>query len=497
MITALIIEDEKMIRNGLLNHIPWQELGVDDVRAGEHAKEVMEICSDFKPDIIVSDIRLPGMDGITLCRKLRERFTESQIIFVTGFSDKEYLKAAIDLHAVSYVEKPVVVSVVTKAVQQAIEQVKKSRSSESVALYSLLMNSSEMNYSLMADKNFCVLLVHLSHVKNPQEIKGLLLKTLALSTKKSGFHFMAELINNSQIAILISTNNKDLEVKFWTKEILKGLTEGITQHDEKWFIAVGKVVNKQRAVNESYLCAEEALKCLSYKGWCKSASMEDVPEVTAKVKVDRLIVDSFIEAIVKKDMNRAIADLETVFQQLTAQRAIMSSDVRYLYYTLRNGVTKANQSYHLGEAKKDIEEGDASYIERVETLQEIHEYMIKQVTEIVGGKEEQRNTYVIKIVSEYILENYKDSNISITEIADYVHLTPTYLSNLFKKNTGVTIGQYLVDVRVEFAKQLLKDPQFKLYQIASLVGYEDANYFARIFKKKTGMNPSEYRENAV
>ena len=97
-------------------------------------------------------------------------------------------------------------------------------------------------------------------------------------------------------------------------------------------------------------------------------------------------------------------------------------------------------------------------------------------------------------IQQYIADHYSDRELSVKVLADFVYLTPTYLSNLFKKSTGYTIGQYLLDIRIEAAKQLLRNPEYKLYQVATMVGYEDSNYFTKIFKKKTDMTPSEYRK---
>lgn len=102
----MVVEDEKVIRNGLLKHVPWQKLGVWEVQAAENGEKALELAETFHPDIVLSDIRMPGMSGIELCRTLREKYPEIEIIFSTGYADKEYLKAAIDLHAVGYVEKP-------------------------------------------------------------------------------------------------------------------------------------------------------------------------------------------------------------------------------------------------------------------------------------------------------------------------------------------------------------------------------------------------------
>jgi YesN/AraC family two-component response regulator len=125
-------------------------------------------------------------------------------------------------------------------------------------------------------------------------------------------------------------------------------------------------------------------------------------------------------------------------------------------------------------------------------VDEQNELSFRVWRENVSGK---KGCYTINKVVDYIRINYSDVDLSIKTLADYVYLTPTYLSGLFKKNMGITIGQYIVDVRIANAKVYLKDPGLKFYQISVMVGYEDANYFAKIFKKKTGMTLTEYKES--
>ena len=123
----IVVEDEKIIRTGLLKHVPWQRLGVSEVEAAANGEEALAKTENFRPDIVLSDIRMPGMSGVDLCRKLREKFPEIEIIFSTGYADKEYLKAAIDLHAVGYVEKPVNVKLLSENVEEAVQRVRERR----------------------------------------------------------------------------------------------------------------------------------------------------------------------------------------------------------------------------------------------------------------------------------------------------------------------------------------------------------------------------------
>lgn len=135
----MVVEDEKVIRNGLLKHVPWQKLGVWEVQAAENGEKALELAETFHPDIVLSDIRMPGMSGIELCRTLREKYPEIEIIFSTGYADKEYLKVAIDLHAVGYVEKPVNANLLAENVKEAVKRVGERRKNERAKLRNYLL----------------------------------------------------------------------------------------------------------------------------------------------------------------------------------------------------------------------------------------------------------------------------------------------------------------------------------------------------------------------
>ncbi|HWT74162.1 MAG TPA: response regulator [Mobilitalea sp.] len=138
MIRLIIVEDEKVIRKGIEKHIPWEDMGVNEVRAAENAEEAFKICREFSPDIIISDIKMPGLSGIELCQKFRESLPDSQIIFISGYSDKEYLKAAISLGAISYVEKPINISELSEAIHKAVISVQRLRRQNTNVLQTLL-----------------------------------------------------------------------------------------------------------------------------------------------------------------------------------------------------------------------------------------------------------------------------------------------------------------------------------------------------------------------
>ena len=137
MIKLLIVDDERTIRNGLARHMDWEKLGIGMVESAESAQEAFALCERLRPDIVLSDIRMRGMGGVEMCTEIHARYPECQIIFVSGYADKAYLKAAISLGAVDYIEKPVRPELLAAAVRKAIaaceEQQRKAAADETIA----------------------------------------------------------------------------------------------------------------------------------------------------------------------------------------------------------------------------------------------------------------------------------------------------------------------------------------------------------------------------
>jgi two-component system response regulator YesN len=127
MIRLLLVDDETVTRNGLLKHIPWNALGIDEVRDASDAIEALKIAEDMVPDIVVSDVKMPGMEGTVFCENLIKRFPDCKILFISGYSNEEYLKAAIKLHALNYVEKPININELKEELKKAVDSCLKDK----------------------------------------------------------------------------------------------------------------------------------------------------------------------------------------------------------------------------------------------------------------------------------------------------------------------------------------------------------------------------------
>lgn len=485
---VIIIEDETVIRKGLEKHVPWEQLEIDEWRTAANAEDALNICNEFIPNIVISDIRMPGMDGIVLCRKLRKRFPECEIIFITGYEDKEYLKAAIDLHAVRYIEKPISIYNLSDAVMEAVNRIRSVQMQKSMYLHSALLNNSILWTDTSGSRHFCVGCLKLQKKGKVFEI----CEALQRFMEKKKIFFLAEVFDVTDLVILLGDCSQKIFWKFVMWELHDFLERQFSE--DGWFLTFGDVVDGLESLKESYDIALERQNAVAFTGWNHMMYSNKMGEMKKEIVLGKQRADRFAEAIAEKRKDKAIQVLEQLYQELLEKQMYMSGDVRYTYYSMMQVLAGAQQSFQPGKMDVSLEDSQIDFFDKSSTFEELHRFMLKQVEELFVEKQLQNSAYLVKQVMDYIVKHHGDCNLSIKVLADYVGLAPTYLSNLFKKNTGMTIGQYIVEVRVEHAKRLMKNPQLKFYQVSSQVGYSDPNYFAKIFKKKTGVSPSEYKE---
>lgn len=491
----LIIEDETVIRNGLIKHISWESLGIDEVKAAENAEKAYIVCQEYIPDIVLSDIFMPGENGIELCRQLRERFPEVEIIFVTGYAEKEYLKAAIDLHAVRYVEKPINRDNISEAIREAVQRVYRTKEQKEAHLHRLFLDSASQPFYTGGKNVFRVGILHLECQDKLTAAKEKLTESLKPWLDEKNLDILVEISDTRTLSFLLG--GKDL---FPCRESVRAAVgQGMGQifrEEANWFLTMGNQADGVESITESWHGAVNSQKALVYTGW-RHIVFADELQGNHELQADEAIVEKFAEAVLQKNTQNAFGLLDQFAGTLQKNQVFFCGDVRHIYYAINSVLKRAEQTMCLNDKSGGTEDADADFFENARTYEEMNRYLKKRVAALAEESDLQKGIYAVQKVMDYIWKNYEDPSLSLKTLAEYVYLTPTYLSNLFKKGAGITIGQYIADVRIESAKRLMKDPRLKFYEVARMVGYEDANYFAKIFKKKTQMTPSEYKDSLL
>ena len=497
MIKLQVVEDEAPIRNGILKHVPFTELGVDEVKSASSAEEALEVMREYKPDIIISDIRMPGMGGIELCNTYKNKVKDCQIIFISGFSDKEYLTTAISLGAVSYIEKPIDIEELKSSIKKAVDAVNKLNRQRRNLLHSVLTLPREAVIDSLQQSEdtegffLPLLLITKEEVVSVSAIAKRLVEILSAETKED-YIILTDSLGNNVYCILFKSG------KTWNNETEKLLGEimlSLRKEDEQWFLAFGNEMKGfscplPEELKKEISRLKKQLNSLSYLGW-NNISFEEDETADRYLNLSTVEIADFQKMINAGESDNMIKYIDNRCDKLINDKVAMNLSVKNIFYTLHNMIEK-----HYGGSTEDtIYEGSYVFIEEARSINEIRDYVCSYIREIKNIKQNVSSHYIIKEVCGYIDSHISKTDLSIGELSEVACLAPTYLSALFRKKTGNTISSYIQEIRINKACELLKNPAYKQYEVAEMVGYDDAKYFAKAFKKKLGLTPSEYRDN--
>lgn len=487
----LIVDDERITRESLTKFIDWKSLGItcDCASNGVEAISVME---KTHIDILLTDVKMPHMDGIQLATQVREKYPDCKIIFLSGYTDKEYLKSAISLKVESYVEKPIdpeeLTSIISKTITSIHTQSEMSNIS-SVGLYTssrmirqeiaVLLVSSQGGYAEVysrfyplyfswdKDRRIVVMCLHIGG----KPIDGALMQEII-----SIFYDIVD--KNHQTESYIGAMPQ-FDIACILKEVPIALIFSIFRSiqqtmKEKFGVIISGGLSDSGKVSDIMTSWKIAHFC------CEKRFYLGTGNLVVNAKTGQSLPSSVFE-VLPKNYDESIQ----LFQKLAEYKC---DDIQWIKHNLyRFYLAMMDRTVNTHTISEDV---FCDY-----TLSEVEELILygMHVFKTLGN-----NQYAPKIKEtiHFILWNYSDMNLSIKMLADAMGLSQNYLCNLFKQNTGTTINNFIVDVRIEKAKKLLRTTDDKLYEIAHKVGLNDPNYLCVVFKNRCGETPSKYREDA-
>lgn len=511
----LIVDDEVLTRKGLQANIDWNSLQINEILEADDGQSALELAKKHQPEIVLTDIRMPRMDGVTLATRLRELFPNTSIIFMSGYSDKEYLKAAIKLKATSYVEKPIDNKEVERAIEEAIkthnllEQNKytktiqhNTKSSQLAHLLTRPLNLHEGSYQelvkeLKVDFHsstcFVTILVKLKQlvsVIGQDNVDALFgkLKNVANLKKTS---LLYDVKNENFIILHLYANTKLTEsVVVDYVRYLKECLEQICPY----FIAVGNVICNPEWAYESYNSAVLLMQGSFFYPYNSVLTRKDVQDHNITCIEEQS--ENFIYAVGQQDFEGTKEIADKLYMELKQGNTLLPSWVKDLYYKLFIAIEDVYVTLLI--TQKEGASTIWDIISESQILDELHALLMKKLEELIDAiVNRQPENPIIFMMKDFIHKNYYKDSLSVKDISEYVHLSTAYSCTFFKNETNQTLNQYLTDYRIEKAKQLLTDPRNKISDISSKVGYTDGNYLAKSFKKSVGLSPSEYREKMM
>lgn len=517
MYKVMIVDDEPLIREGLTTLIDWEAYGFQVVQTAKDGLDALDKVEAHAPDLLIVDIRMPGMDGLQLIETIRSRQLDPKLLILSGYADFDYAKKAIKSRVEGYILKPVdedeLVEYLT-SIKRALdrEQVEAeqfnsvTRKSCETLIQSVLTGSGSYKGSISSSaselgliwKQYQVLLL-LIQFDNARQVDVLSNARSKLESwieeQELGVVFMRDL----QIGILLRgqyTTSSQLE------RLYKELDEALSDLDLTYYAAIGRTVYRFVDIKASYDEAFELLKRKFYAASGRILSMGSSPELKGMIEGEKPEHGFDAEPYAEKlYLALDVANKETIRETLSSMKEEMmrydlsEQAVKTATVQMLSSVVGKLLQHH--EELRSVHQESASWIlefYRYESISEMFASIEDKLFQLVDRFGSMNSETLVKRMIDLIHRNY-DENLKLEMLADVFNYNSAYLGKMFKNQTGEYFNTYLDKVRIEKAKELLEEG-LKVYQVAERVGYTNVDYFHSKFKKYTGVSPSAYRSKS-
>lgn len=507
-LSVLIVDDEKMPRETLAGFIPWQELGVHKIFQAEDGASALDLAVEHQPDIIISDIKMPRMNGVQLAAEIRLKLPDCKFVFLSGYSDKEYLKSAIKLKAASFIEKPIDIDEISELVSALVKECRRERKEQ---LGKKAFTEQELVKALWQSEISSELMEKLTLQKtafvNPERsFTAVIIKPLCDSFMiKEYSDLILQVFADYRDAILLDISHQvgmlmicALNEDFSFIKLKALLHAYITKVQEQYpashfFISLGSIEDSINGINNACINAQKTLKeCFYYEYNYVNPTSPSQKESFYEHKAFLL---KYSEALKSGKVSEAEAVLNSLVQELRIRKATDPEYVKNIFYQASILLVKQADTHNVA----IYPAGNDKLLHELtlqNTLSGLARQMLLSTRQFFDetAKKDILNLNPLARLTTYILEYYSDEELSIESLSKALSFTPNYLCNLFKKETGKTINQYITELRIQKSRELLTETNHKLCDISRKVGYVDAKYFTKLFTKTVGIGPRQYRE---
>lgn len=520
MAKVLLIDDEIHVRSLMKYLIHWEELGLTLEGEYDNAQDAVAKMQQEPADIVITDICMPGMDGLEMIEQIQQSNRDCRFILISGYRDFEYAKKAIDLGVSEYIVKPINEEEINKTLRKVLTGTVKERREDAQTrelrqkLFPLLVRKGKnvepdvgkaYGFRFAEDGYYRVLQLGFCNCSEEDDTRRIISEfTDAVREDVGAYCYEMEGFPLSDLrydVLLQYEKERDGQIIRCLDMVYRNMVQ---RHKEdlpyRFYLSAGKAVTFIAEIYKSIDSAHFFMSGRLGYGNTRVYIADILP------KFDRIMEEN--HPIPRETVREFERDIETMNPEgiRSIVRRLFKSlqdreEQNYIFYfylirDLNNIMMSVFQRLQIhpsdmNRMERELEE-QMDNCDSVAMLQIMTErYCIDQVNKCLDGKQDNAQVYV-NLAKKYIDEHYAEE-ISLQTIADLAHVNAAYLSSVFKKNTGINYLTYLTEVRMEKAKELLSQLDMNLSQIANAVGYTSTRYFSKTFENEVGMKPSEYR----
>lgn len=522
MYKVIIVEDEKLEREGLLYIFNWRNMGIEIVGTACDGIEGVELAQKLKPDIIITDIKMPGIDGIKMSKEIKSFLPLVKIIILSGYDDFKYAKEAIQFKANAYILKPIEEEELLDAINLVIKECNKDKNIETKLSAGILNEKRDFLNNLLQgnlskfeiETKFLEYGINLS-IKEEVFILGMeFLSEIMDEYEKITLNFYNKFKNKIAFNIEFKEEYKnyiclksDGDLSF-IQEMESYFNELISLENANILVGIGSKMENVFLIKNSFDMAERELEFGGF--WCepKVITSEEIEEIEQNyndgvrqfIKTGNNYSKQLLISLSSSEETKIYEILDELFKYVYSCKNINKNYIGNVLYNILYETSLF--AYNLNKNDDEIlskgSELGKQFL-KLKSIYKIKEYIYDYFEKIVyeiNNKRNNKDEHIIKNVTNLIEKRYM-TGISLKVIATEVFLSPNYLGNLFKKYMGKSFNDYLSEYRMEKAKEILSSTNKKISVVAEEVGIPNTSYFCMVFKNAYGMAPKEYQEMII
>ena len=543
MLKIFLAEDEVIVRETIKRMIPWEELGFELVGEAADGEMALPLLIRQKPDLLITDIKMPFMDGLTLAKLAKKELPELKIVILSGYDDFNYAKQAINIGVEDYLLKPITKNALIERISEIRSRYEHEKTQKEYyekfqrEMQAYEKNSSRDFFEALVRGSMDMMEVYKKAEKLGVDIVAeaynILIFTMNseedFSGQKEGYseweaeslEMLEEFFSGHPSAMLFRSNifsygvllkGQKESIKEITKECV-GKIQGILKRKEskrEWFLAVGQPVERlsqikksyhtaSRAFSQRYLYVENILYYDEMEMMEHRSGQADTNDNAYLKKVDvnalnPAILQKFLSNGIQEETENFVKDYFYAIGQEPMESLVFRNyvilNVRFSVITFLKGLGCDTE----GMEPENTEEILAESGKNIESAIAYAEKMVSQAITIRDQNSGNKNRSSLKTAVDFIESHYMEEEISLNTVANVANVSANHFSALFSQNMGQTFIEYLTSLRMNKAKELLRCTGMRSSEIAGEIGYKDAHYFSYLFKKTQGMTPSDYRK---
>lgn len=530
MLKVLLVDDETIICQMLEKLIDWKSKEMEIVGSAQSGDQAMDMIITMRPDIVITDVRMPGMDGLQLVERVKELGHKTDFIIMSGYKHFEYAYTALNLGVIYYLLKPINKDEVEETLDRIVKNRRETEAEANIHkeleqkvkdrnvhirkhFLNDIINMSGMQSALkkpfgggveneFVNECFCAFFtkVDQSAIHNSESLLEAVDYNIEKVMDKQGWEYINSYVKSGVITIINYRQDNREKVKKALEEIHSECRKEVQKF--RGFcvsIGVGQEKNSLQLVQESIKEAIEAIQCRLHTGTDKIIYYDAIRykkvDIEKIMNADQMLV--FGKEINSLDLEAILNHIERIARQLTGTENYSPVSLFALLEKIEKFCLRQFEANHISQDLLNEYNENIQFIFDNNFDERMLIYRYKEATRnFLMNVEKERQTHIqkpIRRAEQFIRENFSKA-VTLNDVAEDIGISPAYLSTTFKKEKGISFSDYLTAFRMEQAKIMLKETDDPVLLIAEKSGYYDAKYFSKIFRKTVGLKPTEYRK---